>query len=298
MNSKKSKSEKIFDVVNCIILGIIALTTLYPMILVFSSSISDIRALLRNEVMILPVGFSLEAYQSIFRDGQIYVSYMNTLIYTVGGTLINLTLTLPVAYATSRKSYTLRGPVMFLFSVTMFFSGGLIPSYLLVRNLGMYNTRWAVLLPGAISVMNLVMARTFLATTIPEEMSESAKIDGANDLMIFVWIALPLSQAIIAVLALYYGVGHWNNWYGPMIYLTDQSKRPMALFLRQLLITGTVQTASDEMTRMRDDIAMVAALRRRMQYASIIVTMFPILVAYPFFQKYFAKGVMVGALKG
>ena len=297
MNTKKSLGERIFDVFNCLFLGLIGLTTLYPMVLVISGSMSDIYAIIRDEVVLWPVGLSWEAYQSIFRDGTIFTAYGNTLIYAIGGTLMNLTLTMPLAYATSRKAYSLRSQVMFLFTVTMFFSGGLIPSYLLVRDLGLYNTRWAILLPSGVNVTYLVMARTFLTSNVPEEMSESAKIDGANDLQCFLWIVLPLAKAILAVLVLYYAVGHWNNWYGPMIYLPDADKMPLALFLRRLLITGTAQMNTEEMSRLRGDVSMITALRRRMQYASIIVTMFPILIAYPFFQKYFAKGVMIGALK-
>lgn len=299
MKIKKSVGERIFDVFNVVFLILLALTTLYPFVLIISGSISDLNAIIRNEIVLFPVGFSLDGYKNIISDGQILVAYGNTIFYTVFGTIINLVVTLAAAYPLSRKSYRLRGPIMFLFSATMFFGGGLVPFYLLIQNLGMYNTRWVMIIPGAVSVSNLVMARVFFSTNIPDEMSESAKIDGANDLQTFAYIVVPLSKAITAVLALYYGVGHWNNFYNAMVYLRDADMTPLALYLRRILILGTTNFMAEGLSdaEMVSDPLMLNAVTQQMKYCSIIVTMAPILFVYPFFQKYFAKGVMVGALK-
>ncbi|MEG1687956.1 MAG: carbohydrate ABC transporter permease, partial [Angelakisella sp.] len=238
-------------------------------------------------------------YIGVFADKQIFQAYYNTLWYTLVGTTINIIVTLPAAYALSRTKYCLKKPVMFFFSVTMFFSGGMVPSYLLIQNLHLYNTRWAMVLPGAISVFNLVMARTFFSSTIPDELAESAKIDGANDLQIFIKIVLPLSKAIIAVLVLYYGVGHWNAFFNALIYLRDQELAPLSIYLRRLLILGTTNYGSAGISdfMMVDDQMAIMGITQRMKYCSIVVTMLPIMLVYPFFQKYFAKGVMVGSLK-
>lgn len=299
MRIKKSIGEKVFDWCNGIFLVLVASTTLYPFLLIVSGSISDLNAIIRNEVVLWPIGFSLGGYKKIFSDSQILIAYGNTLFYTIFGTLINLAVTLAAAYPLSRKAYRFRGPVMFLFSATMFFGGGLVPFYLLIQNLHMYDTRWVMIIPGAVSVSNLVMARVFFSTNIPDEMSESAKIDGANDVHVFVFIVLPLAKAITAVLALYYGVGHWNNFYNAMVYLRDAKKTPLALYLRRILILGATTFSAEglEDAEMISDPLKLNAVTQQMKYCSIIVTMAPILFVYPFFQKYFAKGVMVGALK-
>lgn len=296
---RRSRGEKAFDVCNILFLSLLAMTTLYPFVFILSGSISDINAIIKNQVVLFPIGFSLDGYKSIIADGQILTAYGNTLWYTIVGTLINLAVTLAAAYPLSRKSYPLRGPLMLLISATMFFSGGLVPFYLLIQNLGLYNTRWVMVIPGALSVTNLVMARVFFSSNIPDEMSESAKIDGANDIQTFLFIVLPLSKAIIAVLALYYGVGHWNNFYNAMVYLRDADKTPLALYLRRILILGTTNYAAEGLvdSEMVSDPIRMNAMVQQMKYCSIIVTMAPILFIYPFFQKYFAKGVMIGALK-
>ncbi len=296
---KKSVGDKVFDGFNCIFLILIALTTLYPFVLILSGSVSDLNAIIRNEVVLLPKGLTLDGYRRIFSDNQIITAYGNTLFYTIAGTVINLVITLAAAYPLSRKAYRFRGIVMFLFSATMFFGGGLVPFYLLIQNLHMDNTRWVMIIPGAVNVTNLVMARVFFSTNIPDEMSESAKIDGANDVQIFCYIVVPLAKAITAVLALYYGVGHWNNFYNAMVYLRDADKMPLALYLRRILILGTTTFTADGMedAEMISDPLKLNAITQQLKYCSIIVTMAPILFVYPFFQKYFAKGVMVGALK-
>lgn len=299
MRIKKSAGSRVFDVVNICILLLIAFVTLSPFLMIIAGSFSDISSIVKNEVFLLPKNFTLEGYVAIFEDNQIFQAYSNTIWYTVVGTTINLLLTLPAAYTLSRAHYCFKKPVMFFFSVTMFFSGGMVPSYLLIQTLGLYNTRWAMVLPGAVSVFNLVMARTFFTSNIPEEIAESAKIDGANDIQIFIRIVLPLSKAIIAVLILYYGIGHWNAFFNALIYLRDREYTPLSLYLRRLLILGSANygsTAISESLVEQDPIA-IMGLTQRMKYCSIIVTMLPVMFIYPFFQQYFAKGVMVGSLK-
>lgn len=299
MKAKMSSGERIFDKINAFALLLVAFITVYPFILIISGSFSDINYIIKNDVFFLPKGFTANGYVSILKDGQIFNAYYNTLWYTVVGTIINLFFTLTAAYALSRKSYSMRNGIMFFISFTMFFSGGMVPSFLLINWLGLYNTRWVMVVPGAVSVFNLVMARVFFSSNIPEEMTESAKIDGANDIHIFFRIVIPLSKAIIAVLALYYGVGHWNSFYNAMVYLKDARLVPLSIYLRRLLVLGTTNYASAELSEsmmIQDPIAVIG-LTQRMKYCSIIVTMAPVLFIYPFFQKYFAKGVMVGALK-
>lgn len=299
MVTKKSIGEKIFDSGNIVFLIIVACVTVYPMVFILASSLSDYNAILRNDVFLFPKGFTLEGYADVFADGAIFKAYYNTLWYTFVGTFINLFFTLTAAYALSRKYYTLRSPITMIIAVTMFFSGGIIPSFLLINWLGLYDTRWAMVLPGAVSVFNLIMAREFLTLNIPDEMAEAAKIDGANDLYIFYKIVLPLCKPIIAVLALFYGVAHWNSFFNAMIYLNNPDYLPLSLYLRRLLVLGTTNFSSDAMMdpSLVNDPAAVLGITQRIKYASIMVTMLPILLSYPFFQKYFAKGVMIGSIK-
>lgn len=299
MKVKKSIGEKTFYAVNTILLVLIAFITLTPFLMIIAGSFSDISSVVKNEVFLIPKNFTLAGYVSIFEDNQIFQAYYNTIWYTLVGTSINLLITLPAAYALSRKRYCLKNGVMFFFSFTMFFSGGMVPSYLLIQWLGLYNTRWAMVLPGAVSVFNLVMARTFFSSNIPEELAESARIDGANDIQIFFVIVLPLAKAIIAVLALYYGVGHWNAFFNALIYLKDQKYMPLSLYLRRLLILGSANYGSSALSEslVEQDPVAIMGLTQRMKYCTIVVTMLPIMLVYPFFQRYFAKGVMVGSLK-
>ena len=243
----------------------------------------------------------MEGYQQIFNDGTIFAAYYNTLWYVVVGMAISVTLTMSAAYALSRKYYSMRSPILILVTVTMFFNGGMVPSYILVNQLGIFDTRLAIILPGAVSAFLLMMARVFLQSSVPEELTEAAKIDGANDLQIFIRIAIPLSKAIIAVLALNYGVGRWNSWFPEMLYLRNNDLMPLSLFLRRLILTGgTGNTMAGgtlfDQTLLLDP-AKFMAVKERMKYGSVIVTMLPIMMVYPFLQKYFVKGVMIGALK-
>lgn len=299
MAMRKSTGEKIFDFSNIVFLTIVAATTIYPIIFILASSVSDYKAIMRNEVFLFPVRPTLDGYKDIFHDGKIFLAYYNTLWYTFVGTFINLVLTLTAGYALSRKSYILRSPITFMIAVTMFFSGGMVPEYLLMNWLGLYDTRWAMVIPGAVSVFNLIMAREFLSLNIPGELVDAGKMDGANDLYFFYKVVIPLSKPVIAVLALYYGVGHWNSFFNAMIYLKNPDLLPLGLYLRNLLVLGTTNFSSDSMSdpTVLYDQGAILGITERIKYGSIIVTMFPLLISYPFFQKYFAKGVMIGAIK-
>jgi putative aldouronate transport system permease protein len=264
---------------------------LYPFLYVLSMSISEASHVIARDIILLPKGFSLDAYRMLLETPTLLTSYSNTLFYTVAGTAINLLLTVSFAYPLSRRAFFLRNPLMLFMTVTMFFGGGLIPSFILIKNLGMYNTRWALLLPGGISAFNAIIARAFFQN-LPEELAESAKIEGANDLRVLGSVMLPLSMPILSVLLLYYAVGHWNAYFNAMLYLPSASLQPVQLLLRRILIQLSNDLAPDAQV----DIGKVYIIEK-MRYAVIIVTMLPIVCVYPFLQRYFMKGVMIGALK-
>jgi putative aldouronate transport system permease protein len=283
-----------------IFLAAVGFVTIMPFLVIIASSFSGMDPLIRNDVFLLPKSPTLDGYKAVFKDSQILRAYYNTIWYTAVSVIVSVLLTMAAAYPLSRKAYTIRSQVMFFIMVTMFFSGGLIPTYLLVKGIGLYNTRWAMVIPGAVSAFNLVLARVFLQSNIPEDMTEAAKIDGANDVMVFFRIVLPLSKAIIAVLALYYGVGTWNTFFQPLIYLPNPKLEPLALYLRRLLLAGEANIRGFGESLPGFEIAdplVVIASARRLKYASIVVAMLPIMMAYPFLQKYFTKGVMIGAFK-
>jgi putative aldouronate transport system permease protein len=298
---KVSKARITFEVFNIFFLTLIAFVTVLPFIYVIASSFSGLVPLARNEVFLYPKEFTVEAYVNIFVDGTILRTYYNTIWYTGVGVIISVFLTMGAAYPLSRRNYTLRSWLMIFVTVTMFFSGGLIPSYILVRQIGLYNTRWAMVIPGAVSAFNLVMARVFLQSNIPEDMTEAARIDGASDVMVFFRIVLPLSKAIIAVLALYYGVGIWNTYFQPLIYLPDPKLEPLALYLRRLLVASEANMAGNSEAVIpgfgAGDPLLQLAFTRRLRFAAVVVAMVPIMMVYPLLQKYFTQGVMIGAFK-
>jgi putative aldouronate transport system permease protein len=243
-------------------------------------------------LLLSPLGFNVDGYISVFKNPNIITGYRNTILYVVVGTSINLFMTSLGAYVLSRKGVMLRDPMMMLIVFTMFFSGGLIPNYLLVKNLGMYNTMWALLIPGAISTYNLIIMRTSFAA-IPISLEESARIDGANDFTILFRIVLPLSKAVLSVMVLFYAVAHWNSWFSAMIYLQKRDMFPLQLFLREILVnssTDSMITGSGGSDK--------EAISEIIKYCTIVVATVPIIVVYPFLQKYFVKGVMIGAVKG
>lgn len=287
---RMSIGDRAVTIVNYIFCFIAACITAYPLIYVFSMSISDPTAVISNSVKLFPKGFSLAAYKMIFGSGDIWRSYYNTIIYTVGGTAISVTLTLLAAYPLSRKQFFLRKPLSIFFLISMFFTGTLVPMYLLINQLGLYNTRWAIILPTGAAAYYIVMARTFLST-IPESLYESAKIDGANEFTILRRIFIPLSMPIMAVLILYYAVQQWNSYFNAMVYLPNKSLQPLQLYLMKVLINneGTGAAGNAGMS-----LSMVSL---QLKYVVIVVALIPILCVYPYLQKYFTKGMMIGAVK-
>jgi multiple sugar transport system permease protein/putative aldouronate transport system permease protein len=292
---KQSSGDRIFSVVNYAILLLFLLMVLYPLIYIVSASFSDPSAVIAGKVRLWPIHPTLAGYEAVFKHKLIWSSFRNTVFYTVFGTIINVVMTLLAAYPLSRKDCYGRNAVMMLFVFTTLFSGGLIPNYLLVKDLGMLNTVWAMLIPGALSVWNVIITRTYFQTTIPEEMLEAAQLDGCNDFK-FVWkIVIPLSGPIIAVITLFYAVGHWNQFFSSLIYLKKQSLYPLQLILREILIQN------DANALMLSDVkeeAQKEALRTLLKYSLIVVSTFPLLIVYPFVQRHFVKGVMIGSLKG
>ncbi|MBQ6716340.1 MAG: carbohydrate ABC transporter permease [Clostridia bacterium] len=267
----------------------------YPLIFVVSSSFSDPTAVSSGKVVFLPVDFSLKGYEAVFSHKYIMLGYRNTIFYTVTGTLINLAVTLTAAYALYRRECPFRRFFMIMFTLTMFFSGGLIPGYMQIVNLGLIDTIWAILLPGAISVYNMILVRTFLIGGIPNEMLEATQIDGLSDAGFFFQMVLPLAKPVIACVTLFYAVGHWNSYFSAMLYLNDIEKQPLQLFLRNILVENEI------MANQIQDPKLVAAkqgMSDLLKYSLIIVSSGPIIALYPFIQKYFIKGVMIGAIKG
>lgn len=298
-NQKRNKirirtGEKVYYLVVNIILAIFFIIVLAPLINIVASSFSSSDAVSSGKVLLWPVNFTVEGYNAVFTYKGIWQSYANTILYTVLGTVISLAMTLAAAYPLARKNLPLKKPVVFLFMFTMLFSGGMIPGYLLIRDLHMIDTIWAMVIPGAISVYNLIIARTFIQN-IPADIEEAAKIDGCSDFRYFFQMVLPLSKTVIAVLALYYAVAYWNDYFTAWLYLSDPAKMPLQITLRTILVMNSVNPAE---TMMEDDMMANKALQDLLKYALIIVSSVPILVVYPFAKKFFLKGVMVGAVKG
>lgn len=289
--SKRYRRTSVSDVLIYFVMVFVIIITLYPFVYVLSMSISDPKHVLADTIWLFPQGFSLESYKKVFENEDIWTAYSNTIFYTVVGTSLNIVFTMLAAYPLSRKTFFARNWIMVIIVNTMFFGGGLIPSFLLIKELGLYNTRWAILLPGLTSAFYIIITRTFFQS-IPDSLTESAKIDGANDIGILMRIIIPLSKPILAVLSLFYAVGHWNSYVPAMIYLPDPKLQPMSLYLMKIL----VQNNDSMMEGMIDQIdrALFAA---QLKYAVIIVTILPILLIYPFLQRFFVKGVMIGSLK-
>ena len=287
--------DKVYYTFVYIYSALLMLVVLYPMIFVVSASFSSGFAISSGQVVLWPVDPSLQGYQTVFRDARIPMGYRNTIFYTTAGTMINIAMTLICAYPLARKRLPHRGPITFFFTFTMLFSGGMIPNYLLLRSLGMLNTIWAMLIPGAISVYSMIITRTFIANSIPDELLEATQIDGCSDFMYFFLFVLPLSKAVIAVIAMQYAVGHWNAYFNAFIYLTKKELYPLQVFLREILIMNQIATAD-----IVDPEAAVAmqGLADLLKYSLIVISSAPILCIYPFFQKYFVKGVMIGSIKG
>ncbi|MDW7655788.1 MAG: carbohydrate ABC transporter permease [Bacillota bacterium] len=303
MTINKIKSNKSDDILVSIITytlcAVVLLLTLYPLVFVMSASISEPVRVSSGDVVLWPIQFTIEGYQTILDYNPIWIGYRNTIFYTVVGVLINLLVTVPCAYAMSRKELIGRNQLMLLFTFTMFFSGGLIPTYLMMKSLQMTNTVFAMLFPGAMSVFNMIITRTYFQNTIPRELQDAALIDGCSNTKLFFRIVLPLSKPIIAVITLYYAVGHWNAFFNALIYLTKSYLYPLQLYLRNILIENQmIDLIANEDSDALEAILRNVQLRESMKYGIVVVSTLPMLVLYPFVQKYFVKGVMIGSLKG
>lgn len=291
---KTSGADKAFDVIILVFLTLALIVTLYPMVLVVSSSFSSSAAVLAGKVWLFPIGFNTLGYKAVFRNPRIWTGYLNTVFYTVVGTLVNMVLTVMAAYPLSRKDFTPRRVVMLLFTFTMFFSGGMIPNYILVSRLGMMNTRWAIIIPSALGVFNMIMVRTYFISNFPDELLEAAQLDGCTDVYYLLKIVIPLSKPILAVVTLYYAVGHWNEYFNAFMYLSNPKLQPLQIVLRSILLQNSVDTGMIDLS----DMVEREALKNLLKYALIVVASVPVLAMYPFVQKFFVKGVMIGSVKG
>lgn len=298
---RASRGDRLFVFVNGAVLILLFVLLIYPILFVISASFSAPDMVNAGKVILLPKGFTLDGYRRILQYDEIWLGYANTLFYTFVGTLLNLVFTIPCAYALSRRDLPGRGAIMVVFMFTMYFSGGLIPGYLNIKQLGLLNTRLVLLISGLVSTYNVIVSRTFFASTIPWEMHEAARVDGASDARTFVSIILPLSKPILVVMALYYGVGRWNSYFDAMIYLRDRALYPLQLFLREILIQSQLSkamlaNATDAETALA--LANQANEANLIKYCVIIVSTVPMLAIYPWLQRFFAKGVMIGSIKG
>jgi multiple sugar transport system permease protein/putative aldouronate transport system permease protein len=292
---KLSKDDRIFYVIVDIFVILILIVLLWPLIFIVSSSFSSKEAVTAGRVFLWPVDLSLEGYQAIFKTGEVLIGYRNTILYTFFGTILNVFLTMIAAYPLSRKDLPYRKGLLFIFTFTMIFSGGMVPTYILVSKLGLLNTPLAMIFPGALSVYNMVIARSFIENSIPNEVLEAAFIDGCDDFRYFRTILLPLSGSVIAVITLYYAVAHWNSYFNAFLYITDSNLYPLQLVLRNILLANQVDTA---MVTDFDTMTSKQGLSDLMKYSLIVVSSLPVLIMYPFVQKHFVKGVMIGSVKG
>lgn len=291
---KRNKEDIIFDTIKTIFLVLAVIVVLYPIYFIVIASISDATAVSSGNVLWRPIGINFEGYRRILQNDQIWRGYRNTIMYTLIGTTINLFLTFTLAYPLSRKDFKFGGFLMIFLLITMYFNGGLIPRYILVKNLGLLDSWVILVIVNAVNVFNVIIARTFLKSSIPESLYEAAILDGCTHITFLIKIVLPLSKAIIAVLVLYYGVFHWNEFFTSLIYLSDEKKYPLQLILRSILIEN--QLTDNMLTDI--DVSEHQDVAELIKYGVIIVSSLPVLIIYPFMQKYFVQGVMIGSVKG
>jgi len=284
----RSLSSKLFDFILCIMCAVVLVSIIAPIMNIFAVSFSSYDAFTRGDVTFWPVEFSLDAYKAIIRDGKVLQGLKYSVLYTTLGTLINVILTILTAYPLSRPGMPFRKTISMFFAFTMFFSGGTIPTFLLVQKLGLYNTIWSMVLPNAMQVYNMIIMRTFFQS-IPYELTEAARLDGANDFWILWDVIVPLSKASIATIALFYAVGHWNSWFQASIYFSSSDMAPLQLVLRNMVINAETLVKTGEASNIG---------ATSISYATLFISMLPMMVLYPFVQKYFVKGVMVGSVKG
>lgn len=291
---KMHGSERAFEALIWIIGALVLLTAVYPLWFVIIASISDPGAVSNGQVWFLPTGLNVDGFEAVFQDSRIWIGYRTTLIVTLVGTILSLVVTIPCAYALSRKDFLIRKPLMVFFVFTMYFNGGLIPTYITItQTLHMDNSIWVMIIPFCLNVYNLIVCRSFFENTIPPELLESAKLDGCSNTRFFFAIALPLSKAIISVITLYYVVLRWNDYFTALIYVRDDQIKPLQIILRDILLMNQAQQGSNSYASSES-----LRLTELIKYSSIIVSTMPVLIMYPFIQKYFEKGVMIGALKG
>jgi putative aldouronate transport system permease protein len=292
---RESYGDRLFLLGVYTFLIVVTIVVLFPLIFIISSSFSSPQAVVSGKVWLLPVDFTLEGYKAVFRNPQIVFGYLNSLYYTVIGTAVNVALTVMLAYPLARKTFYGRNFIMVLLVVTMMFEGGLIPLYLVVKNLHILDTRWAMILPGAMAVFQVIVARTFFQTTIPEEIAEAAELDGCSDIRFITSMVIPLSKPILAVLTLMYAVGHWNAYFDALIFLKSPDLFPLQIVLRNILILNSIDPT---MVTNVDQMLAQQGLKDLLKYSLIVVASAPVLIIYPFVQKHFVKGVMIGSLKG
>lgn len=289
-------SDRIFDMLVVVLLALLFLIVAYPLYFVILASVSDPLLVSKGKVLFWPQGVSLFGFQKVFEDTRIWTGLRNTVLYTVLGTIVNMAATLPAAYALSRRDLRGRKAVMLFFVFTMFFNGGLVPTYLLMQELNLTNTIWVFIIPFAVNVYNLIIARTFFENSLPQELYEAASLDGCSDFRFFTSVALPLSKAVVSVIMLYYMVAHWNDFFTGLIYIRDQSLNPLQLVLREILIVNNVFGSGGTGGSGLGSYDQIYA--DTVKYAIIIISSLPMLIIYPFIQKHFEKGVMIGAIKG
>ena len=290
-----SIEDRIFYLIVDVVLFVLLLIVGFPLIYVLSASFSSPGAVIAGKVFLWPVDFSLEGYKAVFEHKDVIIGYRNSLMYLVMGTVINVVLTMCAAYPLSRRDLPGGKYIMFLFTFTMIFNGGIIPTYLLVSKLRLLNTIWAMMLPRAITAYNMIIACTFIKSNIPNELLQAAQIDGCGDIHFFTKIVIPLSKAVIAVIALYYAIAHWNSYFDALIYLTNKKLYPLQIFLKDILVSNQIDANmvyDPELAEVKQ------GLSELLKYSLIVVSCIPVLIIYPFVQKYFVKGVMIGSIKG
>ena len=290
------KDERLFDGMIYIVLFLVLALMVYPLIYVVSCSFSDPLLVLRGEIRLLPRGFHLDSYAAVLKENKLLRGYMNTILYTVAGTLINILLTTTGAYALSCENLRGRKMITRFIIFTMLFSGGLIPTYIVVSNLNLLNTMWSIVLPNAVSVTNFIIMKSSFENGIPKDLKEAARVEGCSNIGVFTKIVLPLSKSIIAVMVIFYSVGHWNEYFNALLYITDKAKQPLQVILRDILISNELTEMMGNVNQLNSETR--AMIAEGMKYSTIVLSSLPMILLYPFFQKYFVKGVMVGSVKG
>lgn len=294
---KLVSQDRIFDGVNLVLMIVLLIVFVWPLWFVLIASISDPSQVWQGNVILMPKNITLDAYKEVIQYETIWIGYRNTILYTVLGTIINLVLTVCGAYPLSRRDFAPRKFLLIILMITMYFSGGLVPSYLVVNKLGLVDTIWAMIIPNAVSMFNIIITRTYFINSIPEELHEAAQLDGANTAQYLFKVVLPLSKPILAVITLFYAVGHWNDFYSALIYINSQQLLPLQSVLRKLLLS-TQMTLQITSSMSPDEIMRKTQLAQTLKYSSIIVSTVPVLCLYPLVQKHFVKGIMVGSVKG